>query len=236
MKFLSTLLLLFPLAATAGEFCPSASPADAWGVQYQLSGDKQGTLLLLRQQQQTAFYNPDNQISEWWKFDNPSHPQFSRIFGQAQRRIDYYSGDLRTLGVKVSQEGIKSFSANHLRQVLTKVPQDTCAHAQAYEGQYQQVHYRLLWSNTLNIPLLLQTEVNGKTNRWQAQQFVDNGQVHSLFQQWQAYQRTDFADVGDNEQDPFLAKMINQGFVEHSEHAVYDSHGHPLSNHGSHSH
>lgn len=232
MKILPMLLLLCPALVSATEFCPDARPTDAWGVSYQLGGDKQGTLLLLRQQAQTAFYNPQNQIAEWWRFDNPKHPQFSRVFGEAKRRIDYYAGDLRTLGVWVSQAEIESFTSEHLRQVLTKVPQSSCATAEAYEGEYQQVHYQLLWSTTLGLPLVLETEVGGKVSRWQAQQLLTNDTVKQQLQQWQRYQRTDFADVGDNEQDPFLAKMINQGFVEHSEHAAYDSHGHPLGNHG----
>ncbi|MCL1074763.1 hypothetical protein [Shewanella dokdonensis] len=231
MKLLPMLLLLLPTIASAAEFCPSSAPSNTWGIQYQLSGEKQGTLLLLRQQAQTVFYNPQNQVAEWWNFDNPQHPQFSRVFGEAKRRIDYYMGDLRTLGVQVSQTEIESFAAAHLRQVLTKEPQSACAEAEAYEGDYHQVHYRMLWSTALQLPLSLETTVQGKVSRWQAQQFVATDDVTQHFQQWQTYKSTDFADVGDNEQDPFLAKMINQGFVEHSEHAAYDSHGNPLGSH-----
>jgi len=231
MKLLPMLLLLLSTAASAVDFCPKSMPTQNWGIQYQLSGAHQGTLLLLRQQAQTAFYNPQNRVAEWWRFDNPQHPQFSRVFGEAKRRIDYYMGDLRTLGVQVSQAEIESFAVNHLRQALTKVPQSDCAEAEAYEGDYHQVHYRMLWSTTLQLPLTLETTVQGKVSRWQAQQFVNSADVTGHFQQWQAYKRTDFADVGDNEQDPFLAKMINQGFVEHSEHAAYDSRGNPLGNH-----
>ena len=36
---------------------------------------------------------------------------------------------------------------------------------------------------------------------------------------WRGYQSTDFADIGDNESDPFLQRMIHQGFIEHPGHS-----------------
>jgi len=55
----------------------------------------------------------------------------------------------------------------------------------------------------------------------------------------QNYQDIDFADVGDSESDPFIAKMINQGFIEHGSSGFYSSEGHAIEaqgGHGSHSH
>jgi len=59
-------------------------------------------------------------------------------------------------------------------------------------------------------------------------------QIQQQFALWDAYQTTDYADIGDNEGDPFLAKMINLGFIEHGASGFYDANGKALG--GGHSH
>ena len=43
-----------------------------------------------------------------------------------------------------------------------------------------------------------------------------------------AYDTTDFADIGDNESDPFFRKMINLGFIAHHEANIIDANGNNL--------
>jgi len=43
-----------------------------------------------------------------------------------------------------------------------------------------------------------------------------------------AYEATDFADIGDNESDPFFRKMIHLGFLTHKEANIIDEHGNSL--------
>ena len=45
----------------------------------------------------------------------------------------------------------------------------------------------------------------------------------------QGYDRTDFADIGDNESDPFFRKMINLGFISHHEANIIDTKGNALA-------
>ena len=52
--------------------------------------------------------------------------------------------------------------------------------------------------------------------------------VQVEFAKWDNYQTTDYADIGDNESDPFLAKMINLGFVEHGASGFYHADGSPI--------
>ncbi|PHR59560.1 MAG: hypothetical protein COA44_01050 [Arcobacter sp.] len=51
-----------------------------------------------------------------------------------------------------------------------------------------------------------------------------------------SYDRTDFADIGDNESDPFFRKMINLGFISHHEANIIDAEGNTLSLEDSHEH
>ena len=214
--------------AIAEPICPTSRSND-FGVQYQLSGVQQGSLQLLRQGALTAYYNLANGVAEWWNFSNQTHPSFQRVFAKQQRRIDYYSGDLRTLNIHVSQTEIESFAAEYLRAKLPHQGAGSCANSQVYEGDYQHTHYHLVWSDTLSLPLSLTTVRDGKQQQWLATRLLSASDVTQRFATWQRYADTDYADIGDNETDPFLAQMINQGFIEHSEHAAYNSKGQPLS-------
>lgn len=49
------------------------------------------------------------------------------------------------------------------------------------------------------------------------------------------FQDLDFADVGDSESDPFIAKMITQGFIQHGSSGFYSADGQQLEG-GHHSH
>ena len=49
--------------------------------------------------------------------------------------------------------------------------------------------------------------------------------ITQAFRQRANYQTTDFADIGDNEADPFLIKMINLGFIEHGSSGMYNPQG-----------
>ena len=54
------------------------------------------------------------------------------------------------------------------------------------------------------------------------------------FALWQQYELTDYADIGDNESDPFLAKMINLGFIQDTHPGFYNSQGQAIG--GRHQH
>ena len=49
--------------------------------------------------------------------------------------------------------------------------------------------------------------------------------IKQKFAVWDRYQTTDYADVGDNESDPMLAKMIKLGFISHGASGFYHADG-----------
>jgi len=50
------------------------------------------------------------------------------------------------------------------------------------------------------------------------------------------YDATDFADIGDNESDPFFRKMINLGFISHHEANIIDENGNRIETQEHHKH
>lgn len=63
---------------------------------------------------------------------------------------------------------------------------------------------------------------------------TDPERIRNAFAARADYDMTDYADIGDNESDPFLMRMINTGFVEHGASGFYDAHGHQLEGHHTH--
>jgi hypothetical protein len=54
---------------------------------------------------------------------------------------------------------------------------------------------------------------------------TDRTIINAAFAQWEGYASTDYADIGDNESDPFLLNMINLGFIEHGSNGFYTASG-----------
>lgn len=61
---------------------------------------------------------------------------------------------------------------------------------------------------------------SGDTQRdWILERVIeDEAEVRKMFRQWDDYETTDYADIGDNESDPFLMRMINMGFLHGHQH------------------
>ncbi len=69
-----------------------------------------------------------------------------------------------------------------------------------------------------------------KKSHWKLQKIERNQDViNQFFAQRANYQSTDFADIGDNESDPFLIKMINLGFIDHSASGIYNANGESMA-------
>ncbi|WP_411026644.1 hypothetical protein, partial [Salmonella sp. s54395] len=64
---------------------------------------------------------------------------------------------------------------------------------------------------------------------------LQRASMSDTFDRWREWPSTDFADVGDNEADSFLRKMIALGFVEHGASGFYQADGKPMQG-GAHHH
>lgn len=233
---LTTASLLLALPALAG-FCPNPPAGTNWGLSYQLDNNGQpgGTLEILRHGRDTALYNPARQIGEWWVLADSQRPRFHRLFGEQQRRIDYTTGDLRALGVNVNVASIESFAiAPLLSRLKAGEALADCPAARHYRGTVNGNHYDLHWHPELKLPLQLTISNGQQQRRWQASSLISEAAVSQRFGQWRDFQPTDFADIGDMETDPFLAKLITQGFVEHAHPSAYNSDGTVISSADSH--
>lgn len=117
-----------------------------------------------------------------------------------------------------------------------KNTQRSCFEVSQYHGEQAGQTITLEWINSLSMPYLLTLAQGTASTTYRLIQVhsITNEQVNALTQ---GYKDLDFADVGDSESDPFIAKMITQGFIQHGNSGFYDSNGNPISKEdGKHAH
>ncbi len=164
--------------------------------------------------------------------------EYVRYFPQEQRSITYRPSDLRSLNMSYDLDQLFHLVSPKLKSQLepTESIGRSCFTVNQYQGEQDGQALTLEWIESLSLPYLL-TLGQGQqqiTYRLISANYISGNEFDALIQ---GYNDLDFADVGDSESDPFIAKMITQGFIQHGNSGFYDSKGNQLSEgHGSHTH
>ena len=206
------------------------------GARYNIShGDSQPPqqFELWRRDNQVAHFYPQRQIAEIWDHLRNGAIRPVRYFDQYQRGIEYQPGEVR---------GRQSWAdkwqllppALLARMTRGERRGEGCDEQQQYHLKQGTQEITVTWLPQLQLAQSYRISGPNHVSHWQLQSLVtDENALADKFTQRQAYQTTDYADIGDHESDPFLAKMINQGFVEHGASGMYNAQGQALeASHG----
>ena len=150
----------------------------------------------------------------------------TRYFKQYQKGIEYQAADMPNLNqaqtswLQKYQLISPAFFAS-----LEKIESDplACSSTQTFISKINsKQHIHLVWDAKHQLPISLSATKNKQKITWQRIKLNTNSQqVRRLLNHYENYQLTDYADIGYNEADPFLAKMINQGFIKHEHSTLY---------------
>ena len=208
-------------------------------------GGPQGeqSLNFWRDHEQVLYEYQDQKISEKWNRLSNQQIRLVRYFDNFQRGIEYQPTEINH-GQGEHNWGSKFQIVNPLfiRQLsLVKQTGDNCDLVSHYEKTQSSADktnketaqaVQLSWSVVYQLPTYFSIKNKDILVQWQLIKLIKNpSQVQQEIRNKQDYQLTDYSDIGDNESDPFLAKMINQGFIEHNESGFYDSQGNALIDH-----
>ncbi|WP_404342271.1 hypothetical protein [Pseudoalteromonas mariniglutinosa] len=174
------------------------------------------------------------QLVEMWQQLRNQQIRPIRYFQKQQRGIEYQPAEVQ--GHQDWHSKYQLISNQLLAKMTLKSEQmEGCEHQQRYQLQEGDSHIELVW--LANQKLLKSMQISKpsyqQTITLQSVNFAKQV-VLQQFAIWDRYQTTDYADIGDNESDPFLAKMINLGFIEHGASGFYNADGKVLQ--GGHSH
>jgi hypothetical protein len=95
-----------------------------------------------------------------------------------------------------------------------------------YVKRGENIEINMYWDNKRDLLISFEVKENRQL-RYHYQRLSIEENV-GYIQKVLAYDATDFADIGDNESDPFFRKMINLGFITHNEANIIDAHGNNL--------
>lgn len=169
------------------------------------------------------------QSTTWYRLNN-GLVQKTTHFDHFKRSIEYQA---KPMSEEYWQQ-IRQLIPNSKKHTLTLVntTADECYQQEQYQWHSDDSNLsgKLLWNKNLNLMTELTITQGDKKSHWQLQKIERNQDViNQFFAQRANYQSTDFADIGDNESDPFLIKMINLGFIDHSASGIYNANGESMA-------
>ena len=190
---------------------------------------KKTELTLIRNKTQVAYVYPVSNVTDvWLKYPN-NQVTLNRYFEEQKRVIEYQPNELkRAVDWQKKYQLITPTQIKELN-LITKVG-NGCYQQEEYHLKKDNIVINLSWLPQLNLVERLQISQQGHTKTWQLHNVESSeDEVKQFFAKHYQYQSTDYADIGDNESDPFLVKMINLGFVDHSPQGFYNSQGDNIS-------
>ena len=143
-------------------------------------------------------------------------------YDPAEVKISHTSNDWQLKYQLISEDFVKT---------LIKGPSEgfNCMAFSAYSQTSSGSNVTLEWVDQLNLAKLYIEDNPTKSVKWELVEMIDdNAQVQKAFSRREDYKTTDYTDIGDNESDPFLMRMINLGHISHGASGFYDQDGHAI--------
>lgn len=200
---------------------------------------KRRQVILWRNGQQVAHEYTGTHITELWEKTKTGMLRLERHFDAHKRGIEYQPSEINhgrgTTDWSLRYQLISNELLNGMQRTETKG--DGCDVFDNYVFNDDTVQIKLHWLPKLAlIKSYSETAQTGKI-QWELQRVIlDERRVEQVFKTRSDYQTTDYADIGDNESDPFLLKMINLGHLNHSHSGFYNDQGRTFGGHHTHSH
>jgi len=231
-------LLVISSAANAGT-CNSNS--ELLGAKYEVSSNNKLTktkstreVSLWRNHKQVAHQHADSQITEIWEQTPNGMLKLTRHFDAHHRGIEYDPYDVNEGKGETDWSSKFQLISQQLKDQmeLKKSKGEGCERIEKYKLKLKNAKFELEWLPEQQlVKSYSETSATGKV-RWKLEETIgDPARVKQVFAMRSDYKTTDYADIGDNESDPFLLNMMNLGFIEHSSSGFYDAEGHDIGQH-----
>lgn len=185
-------------------------------------------LTLWRMQNSVALQYPQQAITEVWSRNSNGRSRPVRYFDAYKRGIEYFPSEVKGSALDSTWQTKYQLIDDKFRQSMTLLGEtgSGCQLTQQFELKTKGTIYQLSWqpATALVVEYVEQTPATKFTIVLNSAA-QDDKEIAAFFAARQDYQTTDYADVGDNESDPFLRKMMNLGFVAHGASGFYTADG-----------
>ena len=201
-------------------------------------GQKERTtsLYLWRDNEKVAHVYPATQITESWTLVRDKYIKPTRYFDAHERAIEYQPGE--TIHGKKEDDFSYRYQliSDKLIASMTLVKSEGtgCETTELYSLEAPNQTLELTWLPNQKLIKHFVVKQPDMVREWTLQDVNYNADTNTFFAKRESYQSTDYADIGDDHTDPFLTKMVNQGFIEAGASGYYDQHGQAIGS--SHTH
>lgn len=160
------------------------------------------------------FVNKD--YTDVWSQTKNNRLKLTRYFDKDQRAIEYEPYDVQSDRMSWTRlnhlVGTSHFKS--LQELGDSCTQDAIHNLETKLGEKGAV--KITWQANIALPKELTID-NGKViETWSLVETSNNTEsIKTYLDKKEMYQSTDYADIGDNETDPFLLNMVNLGFVDY---------------------
>lgn len=188
-------------------------------------------LVLWRSGRQVAHEYLDTHMTEVWERMSNQRLRMTNYFDDEKRGIEYQPDEIRISHNENDWLLKKQLITNDLIQSMQLVAtaKKGCDSLVHYVLKTDEVKIELHWLVKQELAKQYKEESGNIIVTWQLEKVIDDPEeVKNTFLTRSDYQTTDYTDIGDNESDPFLLKMINLGFIAHTASGVYDAQGNSL--------
>lgn len=153
--------------------------------------------------------NLQDQSGENWSLSTDGTITYQRLFHSQQQLIDYLPGDLKAIGTEpnwqalgtlLSPAMVATLLADGQKQVLGR----TAIH---YHSTDPNQDLEVLWLEQEQLPALLKYNDHGHTFVTRLTALYPLAQSPWTYQRASSYRSTDFSDLGDKENDPFVKSI-----------------------------
>lgn len=239
------IFVLFSLTAVANTAVAKCTVNnDVLGAAYKIttshlsSGvDSVRHLVLWRNGKQVAHEYKGSLMTEVWEKMTNKRLRMVNYFDKHRRGIEYQPEEIKIAHSEndwlLKRQLVTPDLMNSMK--LVKTTDDTCEKIESYELKSDKLNIAMEWLSKQELAKRYEETSADKKVTWTLEKVTNNpDDVNKVFLTRSTYQMTDYTDIGDNESDPFLLKMINLGFIAHGASGFYDQDGHAIE--GGHHH
>lgn len=184
-----------------------------WTIRPVKEPEQAGAFTLWRSNNRVAYQFSETGITELWERMRDGRTRLVRLFDEEKRGIEYTASETGLDSDTDWQKKYQLLPQVFLESMVTGAESgQDCARKRGYSKTDGDIRIQLTWLENLRLVESYTLQKPGVEVRWTLKRVEDNpARVNQAFQSRENYQLTDYADIGDNESDPFLLKMIQLG-------------------------
>ncbi len=176
-------------------------------------------VVLWRRDKQVAIQNVTTKITELWELTTNNRLRLVKYFDDYQRGIEYQPGEVNhgqgENDWSLKQQLVSNSLINNMS--VDSSLEDDCGVRQNLSLAEEHDSIKLTWAPDRSLMLDMEVKNGDGASTWTLQKTeTDQSLIKDYFASLLGYQTNDYIDIGDNESDPFLLKMIKLGFVDHN--------------------